>query len=109
MTAVVVLGAWNNLGAALQEVRRFEEAIDAHTRAREAFQQMGDAHGEAMAWNNLGLALQEVRREQEAREAFERAVQGFRAVGDEHRLAVAQGGLVQFRQRPRRWWRFWER
>ncbi|MEU0238606.1 tetratricopeptide repeat protein [Nocardiopsis sp. NPDC006198] len=76
------------------------EAIEAHSRARDIFPQLGDAHGEATAWNNLGNALHQVQREQEAREAFERAVQGFRATGDEHRLTVARGNLTRLRQRP---------
>ncbi|PDP84938.1 hypothetical protein CQJ94_24685 [Glycomyces fuscus] len=89
--------------------RRSEEAIAVHTLARDTAHHHDDARGEAMAWGNLGNALQEVRREQEAREAFERAAQGFRALRDEHSLATAQSNLTRLRQRPRRWWRFWQR
>ncbi|MFE3456007.1 NB-ARC domain-containing protein, partial [Nocardiopsis aegyptia] len=41
--------AWNNLGLALQEMHRFEEAVDAHTRARNLHHHVGDAHGQAQA------------------------------------------------------------
>ncbi|MFI7448484.1 tetratricopeptide repeat protein [Nonomuraea sp. NPDC049714] len=36
--------ALNNLGNALQEVRRFEEAITAHQDAAAIFREVGDAH-----------------------------------------------------------------
>jgi tetratricopeptide (TPR) repeat protein len=54
------------LGLAMREVRRFEEAITAHTQARDIYRDLGDRHGEGTAWNNLGNALQEVRRFEEA-------------------------------------------
>ena len=38
--------ARNNLGVALQEVRRFEEAITAHQDAVGIFRETGDRHGE---------------------------------------------------------------
>ena len=51
--------ALSNLGAALAEVRRFEEAIRAHQDAAAIFRETGDRHREGMALNNLGLALRE--------------------------------------------------
>ena len=47
--------ALNNLGIALREVRRFEEAITAHQDAAAIFRETGDRHGEGMALDNLGL------------------------------------------------------
>ncbi|MFI5649282.1 tetratricopeptide repeat protein, partial [Kitasatospora sp. NPDC051705] len=41
--------ALNNLGLALQEVRRFEEAIDAHTRAATIFRDLDDHHAKGQA------------------------------------------------------------
>ena len=41
---------------ALQEVRRFEEAITAHQDAAAIYRETGDRHGEGMALNNLGVA-----------------------------------------------------
>ncbi|MFD6294058.1 SAV_2336 N-terminal domain-related protein, partial [Streptomyces sp. NPDC060235] len=46
--------ALTNFGNALQELRRFEEALDAHTAATTAFRELGDRHGEANALTNLG-------------------------------------------------------
>ncbi|MEU0630603.1 tetratricopeptide repeat protein, partial [Streptomyces sp. NPDC005989] len=57
--------ALNNLGAALQGVRRFVEAIDALTQAATIYRELGDRHREGQALNNLGLALREVRRFEE--------------------------------------------
>jgi tetratricopeptide (TPR) repeat protein len=72
--------AWNNLGNALRNAGRAEEAIDAQTRARDLYQATGDRHGEAMAWNNLGNALRNAGRAEEAIEAYDMALeihQGF--------------------------------
>ena len=74
--------AWTNLGAALAAVRRFEEAIEAHTRAHDLYQQVDDAHGEARAWNNLGVALAAVRRFEEAIEAHTRDLRYCQRVSD---------------------------
>ena len=43
----------NNLGVALGEVRRFEEAITAHQDAAAIFRETGDRHGEGTALSNL--------------------------------------------------------
>nr|WP_262391817.1 tetratricopeptide repeat protein [Nocardiopsis sp. CNR-923] len=100
--------AWNNLGLALAEARRFEEAIDAHTHARTTYQQAGDIHGQARAWNNLGRALAQAGHTERAREALKLAVQSLRDSGDEHRLALAEQELTELRQ-GRRWWRLGRR
>ncbi|WP_425246005.1 tetratricopeptide repeat protein [Streptomyces sp. NEAU-NA10] len=65
--------AWNNLGSALTDGGRHEEAIPAHETARRLHQEQGDTVGEAMAWSNLGLALAEARRYEEAITAHETA------------------------------------
>jgi tetratricopeptide (TPR) repeat protein len=85
--------SWNNLGAALRQVRRFEEAITAHQRAGELFRETGDRHGEAMAWNNLGLALRQVRRFEEAITAHQRAGELFRETEDRHGEGTAWNNL----------------
>ncbi|MFF8451328.1 tetratricopeptide repeat protein [Streptomyces leeuwenhoekii] len=81
--------AWNNLGIALREAGRVEEAIDAHTRARDLLQAAGDRHGEAIAWNNLGIALREAGRVKETIDAHTRALDLHQAAGDHHREAKA--------------------
>ncbi|MFC7265793.1 tetratricopeptide repeat protein, partial [Streptomyces lutosisoli] len=86
-------GAWDHLGIALREVGRTEEAIEAHTRARDLYQAVEDHHREAMAWNNLGIALREVGRTEEAIEAHTRARDLYQAVEDHHREAMAWNNL----------------
>jgi hypothetical protein len=48
--------ALNDLGVALQQVRRFAEAITAHEQAAAIFAVTGDAHRESAALNNLVVA-----------------------------------------------------
>ncbi|OOC52495.1 MULTISPECIES: tetratricopeptide repeat protein [Nocardiopsis] len=85
--------AWNNLGLALYEVRRFDEAIEAHTRARNISQQLGDAHREAGSWGNLGLVLCEMGRCDEAIDAHTRARNISQQLGDAHTEAMAWNNL----------------
>ncbi|WP_043682946.1 tetratricopeptide repeat protein [Streptomyces xylophagus] len=85
--------AWDSFGIALQETGRAEEAIDAHTRARDLYQAVGDRPHEANAWNNLGGALREVGRAEEAIDAHTRARDLFQAVGDRSREARAWDSL----------------
>jgi tetratricopeptide (TPR) repeat protein len=75
-------GALNNLGNALREVRRFEEAIRAHGDAATIFRETGDQDNEGGALNNLGLDLQEARRFEEAIRAYRDAAPIFRETGD---------------------------
>ncbi|MFH8935095.1 tetratricopeptide repeat protein [Streptomyces griseosporeus] len=84
---------WNNLGLALRDTGRVEEAIDAHTRARDLFQAAGNRHAEAMAWNNLGLALQKAGRVEEAIDAHTRDLDLCQAAGDRHNEAMAWDNL----------------
>ncbi|MEU3663170.1 tetratricopeptide repeat protein [Streptomyces sp. NPDC032940] len=76
--------AWDNLGSALREAGRAEEAVDAHTRARHLYRDAGERDGEATAWDNLGLALREAGRAGEAVDAHTRACDLSRATGDRH-------------------------
>ncbi|WP_405863422.1 tetratricopeptide repeat protein [Streptomyces sp. NBC_01515] len=85
--------AWNNLGIALRQTGRTEEAIDAHTRARDLYRAARDHLREASAWNNLGAALSETGRVEEAIDAHTRARDLFQAVGDHHREAKAWDNL----------------
>jgi transposase len=65
-------GALNNLGLALHEVRRFEEAITTHQQGLVIYREFGDRHSEVAVLDNLGLALRpwhtagRVRRPEEA-------------------------------------------
>ncbi|WP_224274444.1 tetratricopeptide repeat protein [Streptomyces sp. LS1784] len=89
--------AWNNLGATLKGLRRFEEAEQAHRTATTTYRQLDDKLAEARAWNNLGAALR-------GRGEFEPAVGGdrgavamFEVLGDEHRRGEA---LEEFAATP---------
>lgn len=76
--------AWNNLGAALLEVWRFDEATTTSGDASGIQRVTHDRNGEGSAWKNLGLALLEVERVNEAITAFEQAVGILRVGGDRH-------------------------
>ncbi|MFE9016811.1 ATP-binding protein [Streptomyces cyaneofuscatus] len=84
---------WNNLGGALRELRRFEDALHALETGRDLHQQTGDTHGEAGAWNNLGNALQELRRFDDALHAHQTARDLYQQTGDTHREADAWNNL----------------
>ncbi|MGW6738605.1 tetratricopeptide repeat protein [Streptomyces sp. NPDC055013] len=85
--------AWGNLGAALRQVGRVGEAIEAHTHDRDLCQAAGDRDGEASAWHNLGIALREAGRVGEAIEAHthERAL--YQASANRHGEADALNSL----------------
>jgi len=85
--------AWTSLGGALRKAGRAEEAVGAHTRARDLYQAAGVHHSEAFAWNNLGIALEETGRAGEAVGAHTRARGLFQAAGDRRREAIAWNNL----------------
>lgn len=85
--------AADNLGLALREARRFDEAIAAHTEGLRASRQAGDRGGEAIGLSNLGLALREVRRFDEAIAVHRRAVRICRDIGDQVTEGMALNGL----------------
>ncbi|RPE40605.1 tetratricopeptide (TPR) repeat protein [Streptomyces sp. Ag109_O5-1] len=85
--------AWNNLGSAMREVGRADEAIEAHARARELFKAGEYREGEANAWNNLGSALREAGRVEEAIETLSRSRDLHAAAGNRHREAMAWNSL----------------
>ncbi|MET8857200.1 tetratricopeptide repeat protein, partial [Streptomyces sp. NPDC004579] len=51
--------ALSNLGNVLREVRRFEEAIDAHTRAAAVFREFDDRYREGQALAAWAIAHNE--------------------------------------------------
>ncbi|MEV0647492.1 tetratricopeptide repeat protein [Phytomonospora sp. NPDC050363] len=85
--------ALNNLGVALRELRRFEEAIAAHEQAAEIFRETGNRHGEGMALGNLAIALHVLRRFGEAVTAHEQVAEIFREAGDRHSEVQALNNL----------------
>jgi tetratricopeptide (TPR) repeat protein len=90
--------ASHNLGIALREADRAEEAVDAHAQARDLFQATGDARREGAAWNSLGSALMEADRVEEALDAYTRARDLNQVAGDPRGEAGAWtnlGGALQ--------------
>jgi tetratricopeptide (TPR) repeat protein len=86
--------ALNNLGLALQNVRRFEEAIAAHQDVGAIFRKTGDRNGEGGALTNLGVALVEVRRFEGAIAAHQDAAAIFRETGDRNGEGCALNNLA---------------
>ncbi|MFD8725777.1 tetratricopeptide repeat protein [Streptomyces sp. NPDC059629] len=85
--------ASDNLGIALREAGRTEEAISAHTHAWDLFQSVGGRRDEAMASNNLGLALREAGRTEDAISAHARARDLSQAAKDRQGEAIAWTNL----------------
>jgi tetratricopeptide (TPR) repeat protein len=62
-----------------------EEAVEAHARARDLYQAVGDRHGEAGTWNDLGVALEAAGRAEEAVKGYGRALEVYREFEDWYR------------------------
>jgi tetratricopeptide (TPR) repeat protein len=77
-------GALGNLGIALRQVRRLNEAITAHQDAAAIYRETGDRRNEAAELSNLGVALVAVRRFDQAITAHQDAAAIFRETGDRH-------------------------
>jgi tetratricopeptide (TPR) repeat protein len=74
--------ALNNLGVALREVRRFEEAISAHRDAAAIYRETGDRHCEGQPLGNLARAYQEMQQGGRAAECWQEAAAVMRDAGD---------------------------
>jgi tetratricopeptide (TPR) repeat protein len=85
--------ALNNLGSALAEVGRFEEAITSYHQAAHIYCGLSDHHGEGKALNNLGSALIEVDRFEEAITSHHQAAGIYRKLRDHHGEGRALGNL----------------
>jgi len=85
--------AWNNLGIALRETGRVEEAIEAHNRARDLYRAAGYRTREASAWDNLGCALRQAGWAEDAVNAHIRARDLHQAEGDRRGEAMAWDNL----------------
>ncbi|MEU6597363.1 tetratricopeptide repeat protein [Streptomyces flaveolus] len=85
--------AWGNLGIALRETGRMDEAIDAHVRSRDLHQAAGDRSQEAAAWDGLGISLRTAGLGADAVGAHIRARDLYRAAGDRHGEGNAWGNL----------------
>ncbi|MEV5957012.1 tetratricopeptide repeat protein [Streptomyces sp. NPDC051987] len=77
------------LGTALTQTGRFDEAVDAHTRALECFEQVGAPAGRILA--SLGAALAHAGRAEEALNTLLRAGAALQQAGDRQGEATALG------------------
>ncbi len=87
--------SWHNYGLALAELGRAEEAVEAHERARNLFEEMSDPAHMASAWNSLGRALADLGRLEEAVEAHTQARAVHKEIGKRRGEAHAWGNLGQ--------------
>lgn len=85
--------ASHNLGNALRESGRFDDAIEAYTRARDICEQFGAVRGQALVWNNIGDALRKADRFDAALDAHTRARDLFHQVGDTDRELMSGQSL----------------
>ncbi|WP_410540592.1 tetratricopeptide repeat protein [Streptomyces sp. KL2] len=86
-------GAWNNLGIALSEASRYEEAFRAYHRAHGLFTSLGNDNERGKVLNGLGSALRESGKPAEALRAHLEAVAIQRAAGDLREQAAALNNL----------------
>ncbi|MEU9668429.1 tetratricopeptide repeat protein [Streptomyces bobili] len=82
-------GAWSNLGYALRQLHRYDEALDAHTTARTLCEQTGNTRGQAAAWDDVGNALEALHRYDEALDAHTTARTLHEQTGDTGGQAMA--------------------
>jgi tetratricopeptide (TPR) repeat protein len=94
--------ALGNLGVLLQDVRRFEEAIDAFQSAAAIFRETSNLHGEGAALTNLGLALQGLRKFEEAVSAHQASAVIFQETGNKRGEGMALNSLGAALQEQKR-------
>lgn len=99
VTAQCLAHAWKDLGKAYRGVNRYQESIDALTRAGSYVRENGAlAHDRAIINFDLGITLQEVGRYDESLQLLHEAKEIFRIHGDTRRLVfcgIAEGVLRQ--------------
>lgn len=86
-------GAWNNLGIALNETSRYDEAALAHRRAAELFASMDNHNERGKALNGLGSALHDAGKPAEALQIHQEALTAQRACGDLQEQAAVLNNL----------------
>ncbi len=73
--------ALNDLGKALQQAGRLEEAMSAHQQAAAIYREIWDRYGEGTALNDLGNALHRAGRFESAMSAHQQAASIYREIG----------------------------
>ncbi|MGA5044917.1 tetratricopeptide repeat protein [Streptomyces arboris] len=75
-------GAWNNLGIALTEASRYDDAVTAHGRAFDLFTSLENQHERGKALNGLGSALRDSGRSAAALPIHQAALAAQKDAGD---------------------------
>jgi tetratricopeptide (TPR) repeat protein len=86
-------GAWNNLGIALGEASRYEEAVLAHRRAADLFTSVDNHNERGKALNGLGSALRDWGKPADALQIHQEALAIQRACGDLQEQAAVLNNL----------------
>ncbi|MFF5985380.1 tetratricopeptide repeat protein [Streptomyces olindensis] len=86
-------GAWNNLGIALTEASRYEEAVLAHRRAADLFASMDNHNERGKTLNGLGSALRGSGKPADALQIHQEALAVQRASGDLQEQAAVLNNL----------------
>ncbi|MGH8896825.1 MAG: tetratricopeptide repeat protein, partial [Egibacteraceae bacterium] len=84
--------AWmlTSLGAAHEELRRFEEAVDCYERSLAICRKVGARRGEGRTLNKLGIVYRRLRRFEEAIDCYQRSLAIRREIGDRY----GEGGTL---------------
>ena len=91
----------NNLGVRLYYEGRWDEAVAAYRRGREAMERAGDVVGEATLANNEGEVLSDQGRFEEAQEPFRQYVRVCKAAGYALGEGAALNNLARLRSAGR--------
>lgn len=86
-------GAWNNLGIALAEASRYEEAVPAHRRAADLFASIDNHNERGKALNGLGSALRDWGKPADALQIHQEALTIQRACEDLQEQAAVLNNL----------------
>ncbi|MFI6459869.1 tetratricopeptide repeat protein [Streptomyces sp. NPDC050538] len=85
--------AWNRTGFTLRALKRYDDAIDAHTRSAQIAAEIGLVRQASRVRMNLGAALSNAGRVEEAYDVFEEALALHVELGDKRGETIARDSL----------------
>ncbi|WP_051801164.1 tetratricopeptide repeat protein [Streptomyces sp. NRRL F-525] len=85
--------AWNRIGFTLRALKRYDDAIDAHTRSAQLAAEIGLVRQASRVRMNLGAALSDAGRVEEAYDVFEEALAVHVELGDKRGETIARDSL----------------
>ena len=86
--------AFNNLGAAHNELNETQQAMNAYSRALQLYEAVRDHRGQAIAVSNIAAAYDDLGDRRRAADNYERASRLWRAVGDTVAEATMLGKMA---------------